>query len=106
MTAARALGGSGDAAAAAGDAVFVGGTFSEIRPPEGAAGAPVVQANLASFDAATGNPTSCQPDVTLSGATPTVRALELSPDGKTLGFYSNRSGNWPGVAGRRGRGRG
>ena len=29
------------AAAAAGDAVFVGGTFSEIRPPEGAAGAPV-----------------------------------------------------------------
>lgn len=63
--------------------VFAGGTFSAIRPPGSAAGVneqPAV--NLAVFDAATGAPTSCH--LSFTGGTGTVRALEVSPDKKTL----------------------
>ncbi|MEU1126631.1 LamG domain-containing protein [Streptomyces sp. NPDC005899] len=65
--------------------VYAGGTFSTIRPPDAPAGTgeqPAV--NFAAFDAATGAPTGCTLAFTLSSGTATVRALALSPDGRTL----------------------
>jgi hypothetical protein len=73
------------ALAQSGGTVFAGGTFSAVRPPGSAAGSneqPAV--NLAAFDAATGAPTSCRLSFTTSSGTATVRALAVSPDGKTL----------------------
>ncbi|GAA2985865.1 hypothetical protein GCM10020227_63250 [Streptomyces flavovirens] len=71
---------------AAGDGVvYAGGTFSTLRPPGAAAGTSEQPAlNFAAFDAATGSPTGCTLSFTLSSGTATVRALALSPDGKTL----------------------
>ncbi|MFF1463095.1 LamG-like jellyroll fold domain-containing protein [Streptomyces sp. NPDC058330] len=71
---------------AAGDGVvYAGGTFSTLRPPGAAAGTSEQPAlNFAAFDAATGSPTGCSLSFTLSSGTATVRALALSPDGKTL----------------------
>ncbi|WP_031088553.1 LamG domain-containing protein [Streptomyces sp. NRRL WC-3549] len=71
---------------AAGDGVvYAGGTFSTLRPPGAAAGTSEQPAlNFAAFDAATGAPTGCTLSFTLSSGTATVRALALSPDGKTL----------------------
>ncbi|MEV3999541.1 LamG-like jellyroll fold domain-containing protein [Streptomyces halstedii] len=71
---------------AAGDGVvYAGGTFSTLRPPGAAAGTSEQPAvNFAAFDAATGTPTGCQLSFTMSSGTATVRALALSPDGKTL----------------------
>ncbi|MGF1343250.1 LamG-like jellyroll fold domain-containing protein [Streptomyces flavovirens] len=71
---------------AAGDGVvYAGGTFSALRPPGAAAGTSEQPAlNFAAFDAATGSPTGCSLSFTLSSGTATVRALALSPDGKTL----------------------
>ncbi len=76
--------------------VFVGGTFNAIRPPGAAVGAAssLTRHGLAVFDAATGQPTSCAPAAVLPAGTttaPTVRALNVSPDGKTLyigGYFS------------------
>ncbi|MDP9417442.1 MAG: DNRLRE domain-containing protein [Actinomycetota bacterium] len=86
------------AAASARGLVFVGGTFTSIRPPGAAAGVDEqARANLAVFDAATGAPTSCAPSFTLptAPAQATVRTLEVSPDGKTLyvgGYFSTVNG--------------
>ncbi len=80
---------------AVGGVVFAGGTFSQVSPPAGASGAPLAVSALVAFDAATGAPTSCQIPVTYAGATPTVRALKLAPDGRTLyigGDFSNVGG--------------
>ncbi|WP_328924193.1 DNRLRE domain-containing protein [Streptomyces sp. NBC_00190] len=72
------------ALAEAGGQVFVGGTFSAVRPPAGGAGSEQPVANFVALDAATGAPTSCELSFTVGGGTATVRALTLSPDKKTL----------------------
>ncbi|MFG2983478.1 DNRLRE domain-containing protein [Streptomyces sp. NPDC048258] len=72
------------ALAEAGGKVFVGGTFSAVRPPEGGAGSEEPAVNFAALDAATGAPTSCKLSFTVGGGTATVRALTLSPDKQTL----------------------
>ncbi|MYT25819.1 LamG domain-containing protein, partial [Streptomyces sp. SID7760] len=72
------------ALAETGGTVFVGGTFSAVRPPEGSGGAEQSAVNFAAFDAATGAPTSCHLSFTVGGGTATVRALTLSPDKQTL----------------------
>ncbi|MFI5865132.1 DNRLRE domain-containing protein [Streptomyces sp. NPDC051546] len=72
------------ALAEAGDQVFVGGTFSAVRPPEGAAGTEQEAVNFATLDAATGAPTACKLSFTVGSGTATVRALVLSPDKSTL----------------------
>lgn len=65
--------------------VYVGGTFSAIRPPGAAAGESEQQAlNFAAFNAATGAPTSCRPSFTINSGVATVRGLAVSPDGQTL----------------------
>ncbi|WP_435132873.1 LamG-like jellyroll fold domain-containing protein [Actinacidiphila sp. bgisy144] len=84
------------AMAQSGGDVFAGGTFSTIRPPGAAAGTQeTAAANFASFDAATGQPAGCQPSFTVGSDNATVRALAVSPDGKTLyagGFFGSVSG--------------
>ncbi|MGW6411774.1 DNRLRE domain-containing protein [Streptomyces vinaceus] len=72
------------ALAEAGGTVFVGGTFSAVRPPDGSGGAEQSAVNFAALDAATGAPTSCHLSFTVGGGTATVRALTLSPDKQTL----------------------
>jgi Concanavalin A-like lectin/glucanases superfamily len=76
--------------------VFVGGTFSAIRPPGSAAGTNETQvADFAAFDAATGQPAGCQLNFTVGSGDATVRALAVSPDGKTLyagGFFGSVNG--------------
>ncbi|MEU8773696.1 LamG-like jellyroll fold domain-containing protein [Streptomyces sp. NPDC048606] len=72
------------ALAEAGGTVFVGGTFSAVRPPAGSAGAERQAVNFAALDAATGALTSCTLSFTIGSGTATVRALALSPDKKTL----------------------
>ncbi|MGW0084547.1 LamG-like jellyroll fold domain-containing protein [Streptomyces sp. NPDC003393] len=66
--------------------VFAGGTFSAIRPAGTAAGGSGERSavNFAAFDAATGAPTDCRLSFTVGSGTATVRALAVSPDGKTL----------------------
>jgi hypothetical protein len=84
------------AMAQAGGKVFAGGTFSTIRPPGAAAGtSETPAANFASFDAATGAPSGCQLSFTVGSNNATVRALAVSPDGKTLyagGFFGSVNG--------------
>ncbi|MGW0364430.1 DNRLRE domain-containing protein [Streptomyces sp. NPDC002990] len=72
------------ALAEAGGQVFVGGTFSTLRPPAGGGGSERPAVNFAALDAATGAPTSCTLSFTIGTGTATVRALTLSPDKKTL----------------------
>ncbi|MET9324253.1 LamG-like jellyroll fold domain-containing protein [Streptomyces sp. NPDC003038] len=72
------------ALAEAGGQVFVGGTFSTVRPPAGGGGSERSAVNFAALDAATGAPTSCTLSFTIGSGTATVRALTLSPDKKTL----------------------
>jgi hypothetical protein len=73
------------ALAQSGGTVFAGGTFSAIRPPGAAAGSDEQSAvNFAAFDAATGAPTGCKLSFTVGSGTATVRALAVSPDGRTL----------------------
>ncbi|MFF2650214.1 DNRLRE domain-containing protein [Streptomyces sp. NPDC058045] len=64
--------------------VFVGGTFSEVRPPEGTSGTAKKAVNFAAMNAATGKPTGCSLSFTIGTGTATVRALTVSPDKKTL----------------------
>ncbi|GGT72008.1 CBM96 family carbohydrate-binding protein [Streptomyces lateritius] len=72
------------ALAEANDTVFVGGTFSAIRPPEGGSGTPKSAVNFAALNAATGAPTDCTLSFTVGSGTATVRTLVVSPDKKTL----------------------
>lgn len=80
----------------AGGVMYVGGTFTQIRPP----GTPAVTGqaraavNFAAFDAYTGNPTSCALSFT-GGTGTTVRAMDVSPDGRKLyvgGNFTNVNG--------------
>ncbi|OIJ66098.1 hypothetical protein WN71_020530 [Streptomyces mangrovisoli] len=72
------------ALAEAGGTVFAGGTFSQVRPPEGGSGTAQDAVNFVALNAATGNPTSCSLSFTVGSGTATVRALAVSPDKKTL----------------------
>ncbi|MCB5170103.1 DNRLRE domain-containing protein [Streptomyces bambusae] len=73
------------AMAQAGGTVFAGGTFSAVRPPEGAGSGTEQEAvNFAALDAATGAPTDCKLSFTVGEGTATVRALVVSKDEKTL----------------------
>ncbi|MFJ1865269.1 DNRLRE domain-containing protein [Streptomyces sp. NPDC088097] len=72
------------ALAEAGGSVFVGGTFSAVRPPAGGGGSEQSAVNFVALDAATGAPTSCKLSFTIGSGTATVRALTLSPDKQTL----------------------
>ncbi|MFD3807349.1 LamG-like jellyroll fold domain-containing protein [Streptomyces sp. NPDC058611] len=72
------------AMAQANGTVFAGGTFSSVRPPEGAAGAEQDAVNFVALDAATGNPTACKLSFTVGEGTATVRTLVVSKDNKTL----------------------
>ncbi|MEV7416661.1 LamG-like jellyroll fold domain-containing protein [Streptomyces sp. NPDC089919] len=76
--------------------VFAGGTFSEVRPPAGAAGSPRTAVNFVALDAATGSPTSCKLSFTMTSGTATVRALVVSEDKKTL-YAAGRFGGVNGV---------
>ncbi|HEY3477945.1 MAG TPA: LamG-like jellyroll fold domain-containing protein, partial [Streptomyces sp.] len=84
------------ALAQSGGTVFTAGTFSAIRPAGSAAGTnETPAANFAAFDAATGAPTSCRLSFTVGSDNATVRALAVSPDGRTLyagGFFSQVNG--------------
>ena len=64
--------------------VYVGGTFSHIRPPGTAPGGSgeLARTNFAAFDAKTGAPLPCAPAFT--GGTGTIRAMKASPDGSTI----------------------
>lgn len=64
--------------------VFAGGTFSAVRPPEGASSGARQALNFVALDAATGAPTDCELSFTVSSGTATVRALAVSPDKRTL----------------------
>ena len=73
------------AMAEANGVMYVGGTFTAIRPPKvpaGGAGS-VSAVNFAAFDAYTGTPTSCTLSFT-GGTGATVRAMDVSPDGRKL----------------------
>ncbi|NJQ04691.1 LamG-like jellyroll fold domain-containing protein [Streptomyces lonarensis] len=74
------------ALAEAGGTVFVGGTFSTVRPPGAAAGTqeePV--ANFVALDAASGEPVAdCDLRFTAGSVAAAVRSLAVSPDGATL----------------------
>ncbi|WP_330480218.1 LamG-like jellyroll fold domain-containing protein [Streptomyces sp. NBC_00724] len=70
--------------AEAGGTVFAGGTFSQVRPPEGGSGTAQNAVNFVALNAATGNPTSCNLSFTIGSGSATVRALAVSPDKKTL----------------------
>ncbi|WP_392755230.1 LamG-like jellyroll fold domain-containing protein [Streptomyces sp. LN590] len=72
------------ALAEAGGTVFAGGTFSQVRPPEGGSGTAQNAVNFVALNAATGNPTSCNLSFTIGSGSATVRALAVSPDKKTL----------------------
>jgi hypothetical protein len=70
-------------AAAAKGVVYVGGTFSAVRPPGAAVGTQETPAkNLIALDAETGKPTGCR--LSISGTRASVRALAVSPDHKIL----------------------
>ncbi|MFD4757228.1 LamG-like jellyroll fold domain-containing protein [Streptomyces sp. GZWMJZ-114] len=72
------------ALAQSGDTVFVGGTFSQVRPPDGQAGTPKSAVNFAAMDASTGAPIDCDLSFTVASGTATVRSMAVSEDGKTL----------------------
>ncbi|MFJ9866867.1 fibronectin type III domain-containing protein [Streptomyces sp. NPDC101165] len=69
--------------ASVGRVVYVGGTFTSVRPPGAAPGTREVRRhNFAAFDAVTGALLPCAPSFT--GGEATVRALKASPDGRVL----------------------
>ena len=72
-------------------AVVAGGTFTSVKPPEGAPGAALAQSTLVILDAETGSPTQCQFPVTLAGGAATVRAAVAAPDGRTVYIGGNFS---------------
>ncbi|MGD7707097.1 LamG-like jellyroll fold domain-containing protein [Microlunatus sp. Y2014] len=69
--------------------VVAGGTFTNLRPPQGTSGSAISANGLAVLDAETGAPTSCR--FTLGGSSPTVRALATSDDGATVYVGGNFS---------------
>ncbi|TLQ47195.1 CBM96 family carbohydrate-binding protein [Streptomyces marianii] len=77
--------------------VFAGGTFSQVRPPDGESGTAQNALNFVALDAATGDPTSCKLSFAVGSGTATVRALAVSPDKKTLyaGGYFGSVNNVP-----------
>lgn len=85
-----------------GNAVFVGGQFTDVRPPGAAAGtSQTARTYLAEFNASTGAlVTSFDPSITAnssSGKSPGVYALAVSPDGRTLyvgGAFSHVGGRY------------
>jgi hypothetical protein len=83
--------------AQAGGTVFVGGTFSSVRPAGASAGTKEqAAANFVALDAASGIPTSCKLSFTVGSGLATVRALAVSPDRKTL-YAGGRFGAVNGV---------
>ncbi|GHJ42037.1 LamG-like jellyroll fold domain-containing protein [Streptomyces sp. TS71-3] len=83
------------ALAHAGDTVFAAGTFSQVRPPQGASGEPRDAVNFVALNTVTGVPTSCSLAFTVGTGTATVRALAVSPDQKTLyagGYFGSVNG--------------
>ncbi|MFR9674951.1 DNRLRE domain-containing protein [Streptomyces sp. TR02-1] len=66
--------------------VYAGGTFSAVRPPGAEPGQQEQGAlNFVALDAATGAPAAgCDLSFTIGSGTATVRALAVSPDGRTL----------------------
>ncbi|WP_193598113.1 LamG-like jellyroll fold domain-containing protein [Microbacterium sp. YJN-G] len=75
--------------------VVAGGTFSQVRPPTGQAGTVRSQDALVILDGETGAPDQCQFSMSLSGGTPTVRAVQTSDDGSVVyigGNFSNVGG--------------
>lgn len=76
---------------AAGGKVVAGGTFSQIRPPAGRSDAARARNALVILDAETGEPDACQFGVTLSGGTPTVRAITVSADQSRVYIAGNFS---------------
>lgn len=71
--------------------VIAGGTFSQVRPPTGGSGTAQTRNALVILNAETGAPDSCQFAMTLSGGTPTVRAVEASTDGSVVYIAGNFS---------------
>lgn len=69
-----------------GGVVYVGGVFTQVRPPGAAEGAAssVARNNFAAFDAATGALLPCNPSMTYPAGSPRVLALERSPSGDKL----------------------
>jgi hypothetical protein len=81
-----------------GNVVYVGGSFTKVRPPGAAEGAAteVGRVNFAAFNATTGDLLSCNPTITNSAATAKVFAIEASPSGDRLyvgGTFSTVSGS-------------
>lgn len=76
---------------AAGGKVVAGGTFSQIRPPAGRSDAVRARSALVILDAETGEPDACQFGVTLSGGTPTIRAITVSADQSRVFIAGNFS---------------
>ena len=76
--------------------IYVGGTFTSVRPPGAAAGVgEQPRNNFAAFDAATGALLPCAPSILLGTSGGTVRALKPSPDGSRLyigGSFSRVNG--------------
>ncbi|WP_103502887.1 LamG-like jellyroll fold domain-containing protein [Streptomyces sp. SM14] len=72
--------------AEAGGTVFVGGTFSTVRPPGAAPGTQEESAaNFVALDAASGEPVAdCDLRFTSGSSAAAVRAMTVSPDGSTL----------------------
>ncbi len=70
-------------AASHGQVVAVG-EFTQIRPGAGQSGTARNVTGLAIFDAATGQPSTCQLPATLSGGTARLYTAEASPDGETV----------------------
>ena len=85
------------ALAQANGVVFAGGTFSTVRPAQGASGTAQPAVNFAAFNASTGAPTTCKLSFTVNSGSATVRALAVSPDKKTLyaGGYFGRVNGTP-----------
>ena len=85
------------AMASSGNLVFAGGDFTRLRAPGQAVGASgsKTRTDLAVLDGATGAPTSCTLNVTRGTDVAYVRALTVSPNGKTLyvgGIFSTIQG--------------
>ena len=86
------------ASASARGLVFVGGSFTSVRPSGAVAGSnESARSGFAVLDGATGQATSCAPAFTFPSnpAMATVRALDVSPDGQTLyigGYFSHAGG--------------
>ncbi len=71
--------------------VVVGGSFTQIRPPEGGTGTARAMTGLAILNADTGAPDTCQLPATIGSGTATVYALNTSPDGNTVYVGGNFS---------------